>query len=73
MAELNIDPLFEAISGMFSIFDGIVQGVNLQATNIGQMFGIGLMLGAVVLVFGALFAVLRNGVGGFGSIFGRRV
>ena len=68
-ATINIDPLFQAITGLFSIFSGIIMGVTHQSTNIGQFFGIGLILSAVVVVFGALFVVMKNGVGGFGRIF----
>jgi hypothetical protein len=72
-ATINIDPLFQSITGLFSIFSGIIMGVSHQSTNIGQFFGIGLLLSAVVVAFGALFVVMKNGVGGFGKIFGGKV
>lgn len=67
----NLNGLFEGISGMFNVFSGIIGGVELQATNIGQLFGVGLVIGVVLLIIGGIFGIFNKAIGGWQ--FGRRL
>ena len=71
MADLNLDGLFTGISGMFNIFSGVIGGVELQASNIGQLFGVGLVLGVVLMLIGGIFGIFNKSLSGFQ--FGRRL
>jgi len=72
MVDLNLDGLFMGINSMFNVFAGIIGGVELQASNLGQLVAIAIILTAVLGIVAGLFTVFKKAVGGW-NIYGKRL